>query len=204
MGSRQTGSCKAPSSLLWFSWPGTSGTVLWAGEEKRQNKSASVYFYTADPSAPLHSWQGLELSLDPPNKSLFMRHGNPPSLSTPFGLDCPGRDYFGHHKWLLHLDECKDGASRCLDTILPSYTIRNKLNNVEALISPQDLRGWDMKQRPRGGVQGMVFTGETEQNFHQHRDPRNCFWDRKTRVTSRWSRDNQSLCPEQSTTSPHI
>jgi len=51
---------------------------LWdcAGEEKKQNKSASIYFYTADPSAPLHSWQGMELSLDPPNKSLFMRHGN--------------------------------------------------------------------------------------------------------------------------------
>lgn len=163
MGSRQTGSCKAPSSLLWFCWPGTSGTVLWAGEEKRQNKSASIYFYTADPSASLHSWQGLELSLDPPNKSLFMRHGNPPALSTPFGLDCPGMGYFGHHRWFLHLTEHRDGASRCLTTILLSHSTRDKLSSVKALINPLDLGGWDTK----GSVQGMGFTGETE---HQHQD----------------------------------
>lgn len=147
MGSRQTGSCKSPSSLLCFSWPGTSGTILWASEEKGQNKSASIYFYTADPSAPLHSWQGLELSLDPPSKSLFMRHGNPPPLSTPFGLDCPGRGYFGHHRWLLHLAAHRDEASRCLATVLPSHAIRDKLSNVEALINPWDLGGgggWGM------------------------------------------------------------
>lgn len=103
------------------------GLYYFAGEEKRQNKSALVYFCTADPSALLHSWQGLELSLDPPNKSLFMRHGNTPAPSTAFGLDCPGRGYFGHHRWLLHLAEHRDGANKCLTTTLPSHTFRNKL-----------------------------------------------------------------------------
>jgi len=42
------------------------------------------------------------------------------------------------------------------------------LSNAEALISPGGLGGWDTKQRPRGGVQGMGFTGETKQSFHQH------------------------------------
>lgn len=152
------------STQLCFCWPRTSGTVLGAGEEKRQNKSASIYFCTADPSAPLHSWQGLELSLDPPNKSLIMRHGNPPALSTPFGLHCPGTGYFGHHRWFLHLTEHRDGASRCLTTTLLSHSTRGKRSSAKALMSPLDLGGWDTK----GRVQRMGFTGVTEQNFHPH------------------------------------
>lgn len=58
---------------------------LWdcMGEERRQNKSVSIYFYTADPSAPLHSWQGLELCLDPSQqKPLYEAWESPTTINT--------------------------------------------------------------------------------------------------------------------------
>lgn len=111
---------------------------LWdcAGEEKRQNKSASIYFYTADPSAPLHSWQGMELSLDPPNKSLFMRHGNPSlPLPIPLGLDCPSRAILSTTGgFSISLDT--GWSSRCLTTTQPSSTAGDK---AEKHTGPADM-----------------------------------------------------------------
>lgn len=126
------------------------------------------------------------------NKSLFMRHGNPPALSTPLGLDCPGMGYFGHHRWFLHLTERREGASRCLTTTLLCHSPTEKLSSVKALISPLDLEGWDAKR----GVQRVGFTGETQQNF-QHQD-----WELLLRQKN--SRADRNLCPEQSNDSPHI
>lgn len=121
---------------------------LWdrMGEERRQNKPVSVYFYTADPSAPLHSWQGLECSLDPSNKSLFMRHGNPPPLSTPFGLDCPGRGYFGHHRWLLHLAECRMEPADASPHHYPAQPPGIKLRETPRIC------GNGAQQKPTGGA----------------------------------------------------
>lgn len=131
---------------------------LWdcAGEEKRQNKSASIYFYTADPSAPLHSWQGMELSLDPPNKSLFMRHGNPSLYQHPTWLGLPGQSYFKHHRWLLHLSKHR------MEQQMPHHNTAQQYHWGQSWEAHRTCRR-ATKKRPTGGVQGMGFTGETEQ-----------------------------------------
>lgn len=113
--------------------------------------------------------------------------GIPPSTSTTW-LGLPGQSYFKHHRWLLHLSKHR------MEQQMPHHNTAQQYHWGQSWEAHRTCRR-ATKKRPTGGVQGMGFTGETEQCLPAQRH-KYWYWDRKTRVTS-------SFCPLQALTHPH-